>query len=224
MYNQPHEVFVELAELRLVEDDSNNNTSNNNLNLVPTYEWREVSRWIKYEQNVDLETNMWSKPFVGALVYQSLLYLKTGLQYGTVLLNNDHESFIDVIDEMVRDFIDSGHMLKENREQIKRTLLTQHRHNQAFNGGALNRKKSTISDFFPYGRRQSTFTSIDPNSGQASVNTSRKNSSVQCSDYNLNKRNDKWTSEINLENEVYFKIIIFIYRIGCHLTKYSLIF
>ena len=188
--------------MRLVEDDSNNNTSNNNLNLDPIYEWREVSRWIKYEQNIDLETNMWSKPFVGALVYQSLLYLKTGLQYGTVLLNNDHESFIDVIDEMVRDFIDSGHMLKENREQIKRTLLTQHRHNQAFNSGALNRKKSTISDFFSYGRRQSTFTSIDPNSGQASVNTSRKNSSVQCSDYNLNKRNDKWTSEINLENEV----------------------
>lgn len=142
---------------------------------------------------------MWSKPFVGALVYQSLLYLKTGLQYGTVLLNSDHESFIDVVDEMVRDFIDSGHMMKENREQVKRTLLTQHKHNQTFNGGALSRKKSTISDFFPYGRRQSTFTSIDPNSGQGSSNASRKNSSVQFSDYNLNKHNEKWTSEINLE-------------------------
>jgi hypothetical protein len=42
-------------------------------------------RWIKYEQTVDHETNMWSKPFVGALVYQSLLYLKTGLQYGLIL-------------------------------------------------------------------------------------------------------------------------------------------
>ena len=46
------------------------------------YEWRELSRWIKYEQTIDLETNVWGKPFVGALVYQSLLYLKTGLQYG----------------------------------------------------------------------------------------------------------------------------------------------
>jgi hypothetical protein len=46
------------------------------------YEWKEVSRWVKYEQTVNSETSVWGKPFVGALVYQSLLYLKTGLQYG----------------------------------------------------------------------------------------------------------------------------------------------
>lgn len=49
------------------------------------YEWREVSRWIKYEQTIDAETNIWSKPSIGALVYQSLIYLKTGLQHGNIL-------------------------------------------------------------------------------------------------------------------------------------------
>ncbi len=136
-----------------------------------------------------------------SIILRYMIFFRKFLK-GTVLLNCDHESIIDVIDEMVRDFVDSGHMNKENREQVKRTLLTQHRHNQSFNGGALTRKKSTISDFFPYGRRQSTFTTNDPNSGQTSQNASRKNSSVQCSEYNLSgKRQDKWSSEANLEND-----------------------
>lgn len=45
----------------------------------------DFNRWIKYEQTIDPETQMWSKPYVGALVHQSLLYLKTGLQYGNYL-------------------------------------------------------------------------------------------------------------------------------------------
>jgi hypothetical protein len=39
-------------------------------------------RWIKYEQDLDYETGLWSKPYVAPLLYQSLSYLKTGLQYG----------------------------------------------------------------------------------------------------------------------------------------------
>lgn len=82
---------------------------------------------------------------------------------GTVLLNSDHESLVDVIDEMIQDFCDSGHMNKENREQVKRTLLSHHRHNQSSlitggSGAGLQRKKSTISDLFnPSSRRPSTF-------------------------------------------------------------------
>jgi hypothetical protein len=45
-----------------------------------------VYRWIKYEQRIDLETNILSKPFVGPILYQSLLYLKTGLQYGKLFI------------------------------------------------------------------------------------------------------------------------------------------
>ncbi|RNA18759.1 anion exchange 2 isoform X1, partial [Brachionus plicatilis] len=75
--NPSHEIYVELEELKSVDK---------NLIDEQIYEWHEVSRWIKYEQTIDSETNKWNRPFVGALLYQSLLYLKTGLQYGTVLL------------------------------------------------------------------------------------------------------------------------------------------
>ena len=67
---QPKELFIELEQLNLIDSTEN------------SYEWSEVSRWIKYEQNLTLDSSIWSKPFVGALIYQSLLYLKTGLQYG----------------------------------------------------------------------------------------------------------------------------------------------
>lgn len=48
---------------------------------------------------------------------------------------------------MIHDFVDSGHMNKENRELVKRTILSQHRHNNSLGNSGM-RKKSTISDFF----------------------------------------------------------------------------
>ena len=161
-----------------------------------------VCRWIKYEQVIDHETNMWSKPFVGALVHQSLLYLKTGLQYGTVLLDAEHATFGDTLDEMIRDFINSGHMYKEQRESVKRALLSKHKRSSGSGSGgggggggggegdgnarreSLHRKKSVLSDFFVISmdRRRSTFTALDQQTHhhhQADHN--RKSSAIQLS-------------------------------------------
>jgi hypothetical protein len=41
-----------------------------------------IFRWIKYEQVIESSTNMWSKPFVGAILYHNLIYLKNTLQNG----------------------------------------------------------------------------------------------------------------------------------------------
>ncbi len=125
---------------------------------------------------------MWSNPYVGALVYQSLLYLKTGLQYGTVLLNSDRDSFADVVDDIIQDFIDSGHMNKDNKFLVKRALLSNHRHEMTNSGGFM-RKKSTISDFFPGSRRPSSFNSeqVYQSENNSSTQASRKNSYAQFS-------------------------------------------
>lgn len=120
------------------------------------------------------------------------------------MLKCDKDSIADIIEDMVLDFIDSGHMNKENKELVKRTLLSHHRHNSIYNSSGLIRKKSTISEFFPLGsRRQSTFTNAF-NSENTSTSNSRKNSSVQWSDLNINKAKNKKMSisEINLQNEV----------------------
>lgn len=88
-----HEIFVGLEQLHVIGGGGGGGGGGYLMaeQLAPSmlltqhsqmYEWREVSRWIKYEQTFDPETSIWSKPSIGALVYQSLLYLKTGLQHG----------------------------------------------------------------------------------------------------------------------------------------------
>ena len=136
------------------------------------------------------------------------------MQYGTVLLKCEHETMPDIIEEMMQDLVDSGHMNKENREQLKSTLLSRRRstrnketqQNSGSSIGGAIRKKSTLSEFFPYGsRRQSTFTTADHasvNSDNASINASRKSSAVQLSDLNISKSKNKKLSmsDANLLN------------------------
>ncbi len=143
---------------------------------------------------------MWSRPFVGALVYQSLLYLKTGLQYGTVLLDAEGPCFQDVIDEMIQDFIDSGHMNKENRERLKTTLLSEHAHEAS--NSALMRKKSSISLAFSGSRRQSTFNDLS-SAGVHRENKSISSSTAQISEMEGHMPGEKKlfsVSDANLEN------------------------
>lgn len=107
-----------------------------------------------------------------------------------MLLNCEQETFPNIVDKIVHDFVDSGHMNKENREMMRRTLMSDHRTCNSFGVSGLTRKKSTMSEFFPPpigSRRQSTFTgdvpthysSTNNNSENVSVNTSRKNSYAQ---------------------------------------------
>lgn len=151
---------------------------------------------------------------------------------GTVLLKCEQDNFAGIVDDMIHDFIDSGHMNKENRELIKRTLLNNHKRNNTFNMSGLTRKKSTISEFFPIGsRRQSTFTA-EPgmfNSENASTSTSRKNSSIQFGEFNIDKSKKQSISDFNLQNKVTFDLLFeskFVVNFSyccccCYLFKYQ---
>lgn len=145
---------------------------------------------------------------------------------------------------MIQDFIDSGHMNKENREMLKKTLLSRHRtsnnnNNNSSSSTANNpgsmRKKSTLSEFFPYGsRRQSTFTSAGDHQSQNSqknmssenasvMDVSRKSSGIQLNDlavaFGVGNKNKKMMSrsDANLLNKV-----ICIFQM-CPLFKFNLI-
>lgn len=151
---------------------------------------------------------------------------------GTVLLNCEQDSFSNIVDKIVHDFVDSGHLNKENRDIMKRTLMSEHRAasgHHLFSVSGLTRKKSTMSEFFPPpigSRRQSTFTGDVPthyssnnnnyiNSEQASISTgvggvsSRKNSCAQFSGNGAggstgseSKSKKLSMSEFNLQNKV----------------------
>ncbi|KFD69581.1 LOW QUALITY PROTEIN: hypothetical protein M514_01946 [Trichuris suis] len=48
--------------------------------------WREVSRWIKYEETVETESNRWSKPHITLLTLQCLLQLRNSIRSGAELM------------------------------------------------------------------------------------------------------------------------------------------
>lgn len=46
-------------------------------------QWRETARWIKFEEDVEEETERWGKPHVASLSFRSLLELRRTLAHGT---------------------------------------------------------------------------------------------------------------------------------------------
>jgi len=64
------QVFVELNEL-IVEKDHE-------------MRWKERARWIKFEENVEEETDRWGKPHVASLSFRSLLELRRTITHGNL--------------------------------------------------------------------------------------------------------------------------------------------
>lgn len=48
--------------------------------------WKERARWIKFEEDVDDETDRWGKPHVASLSFRSLLELRRTITHGKKLL------------------------------------------------------------------------------------------------------------------------------------------
>ncbi|TNN04459.1 hypothetical protein fugu_001488 [Takifugu bimaculatus] len=73
-----HELFVELNEL-IVEKDHE-------------MRWKERARWIKFEEDVEEETDRWGKPHVASLSFRSLLELRRTITHGAILLDLEQNS------------------------------------------------------------------------------------------------------------------------------------
>ena len=65
-------MFVELEELRVGETGDE-------------MEWREMARWIKFEEDIEEGANRWGRPHVAMLSFHSLLELRRGLENGRYL-------------------------------------------------------------------------------------------------------------------------------------------
>lgn len=44
--------------------------------------WKETARWIKFEEDVEEETDRWGKPHVASLSFRSLLELRRTITHG----------------------------------------------------------------------------------------------------------------------------------------------
>ncbi|XP_078518959.1 anion exchange protein 2 isoform X2 [Lissotriton helveticus] len=111
---QPHEVFVELNELMMDKNQE--------------MQWKETARWIKFEEDVEEETDRWGKPHVASLSFRSLLELRKTLSHGAVLLDLDQKTLPGIAHQVVEQMIISDQIKAEDRANVLRALLLKHSH------------------------------------------------------------------------------------------------
>uniref|UniRef100_A0A8C9AQS7 Anion exchange protein n=1 Tax=Prolemur simus TaxID=1328070 RepID=A0A8C9AQS7_PROSS len=111
---RPHEVFVELNELMLDRSQEPH--------------WRETARWIKFEEDVEEETERWGKPHVASLSFRSLLELRRTIAHGAALLDLEQTTLPGIAHLVVETMIVSDQIRPEDRASVLRTLLLKHSH------------------------------------------------------------------------------------------------
>uniref|UniRef100_A0A4W5RBJ1 Anion exchange protein n=1 Tax=Hucho hucho TaxID=62062 RepID=A0A4W5RBJ1_9TELE len=107
-----HDVFVELNELVMDKNQE--------------LQWRETARWIKFEEDVEEETDRWGKPHVASLSFRSLLELLVFL--GAVLLDLNQHTLPGIAHQVVEQLIISDQIKVEDRANVLRALLLKHRY------------------------------------------------------------------------------------------------
>ncbi|XP_016358342.1 anion exchange protein 2-like [Sinocyclocheilus anshuiensis] len=110
----PHEVFVELNELLMDKNQE--------------MHWKETARWIKFEEDVEEETERWGKPHVASLSFRSLLELRKTISHGAVLLDLDQKTLSGIAHQVVEQMIISDQIRAQDRANVLRALLLKHSH------------------------------------------------------------------------------------------------
>ncbi|XP_043531109.1 band 3 anion transport protein-like isoform X2 [Chiloscyllium plagiosum] len=123
-YKQIPQVFVEFDELKMDEAEHQY--------------WQETGRWIKYEEDLDKDTDRWGKAHVPSLTFRSLLELKRGISKGAVLLDLKETTFIGISVNIVEELIAKDQMRAENKVSVLNVLLQKlsHRHQMIEDDGA----------------------------------------------------------------------------------------
>ncbi|XP_068561232.1 anion exchange protein 3 isoform X1 [Cebidichthys violaceus] len=109
-----HELFVELNELIVDKDHE--------------MRWKERARWIKFEEDVEEETDRWGKPHVASLSFRSLLELRRTITHGAILLDLEQNSLPGIVHLVVETMIISDQIRAEDRASVLRALLLKHSH------------------------------------------------------------------------------------------------
>jgi hypothetical protein len=86
------------------------------------------SRWVKYEEDVEIGGQRWSKPYVPTLSLQALYDLRNLLQEQTVILNMETDSLERTCGLIVDKWANTGIILESERAIIRQTLLRKHVH------------------------------------------------------------------------------------------------
>ncbi|XP_051565196.1 anion exchange protein 3-like [Myxocyprinus asiaticus] len=126
-----HEVFVELNELIMDKNQE--------------MRWKETARWIKFEEDVEEETDRWGKPHVASLSFRSLLELRKTITHGAIMLDLDQTTLPGIAHLLVETMIISDQIRAEDRANVLRALLVKHSHPNDEKEGLFHRNHSVNS-------------------------------------------------------------------------------
>uniref|UniRef100_A0A8C1Z1M7 Anion exchange protein n=1 Tax=Cyprinus carpio TaxID=7962 RepID=A0A8C1Z1M7_CYPCA len=104
------------------------------------------SRWIKFEEDVEEETERWGKPHVASLSFRSLLELRKTISHGAVLLDLDQKTLPGIAHQVVEQMIISDQIRAQDRANVLRALLLKHRTPYSF-GSCTTSLGSLISHY-----------------------------------------------------------------------------
>uniref|UniRef100_A0A4W6CH46 Anion exchange protein n=1 Tax=Lates calcarifer TaxID=8187 RepID=A0A4W6CH46_LATCA len=108
------QVFVELNELVIDRNQE--------------LQWRETARWIKFEEEVEEETERWGRPHIPSLSFRSLLELRKTISHGAVLLDLKQRTLPGIAQQVVEQMVISDQIKAEDRANVLRALLLRHSH------------------------------------------------------------------------------------------------
>ncbi|KTG31044.1 hypothetical protein cypCar_00007832, partial [Cyprinus carpio] len=124
-------VFVELNELIVDKNQE--------------MRWKETARWIKFEEDVEEETDRWGKPHVASLSFRSLLELRRTITHGAIMLDLDQTTLPGIAHLLVETMIISDQIRAEDRASVLRALLLKHSHPNDEKEGLFHRNHSVTS-------------------------------------------------------------------------------
>lgn len=138
---QSHPLFSEMEELVTNEKGDR--------------EWRETARWVKFEENVEIGGNRWSKPHVGTISLKALLHLRNILSSCPIQMDLEAGSLAEVTTMLVANMARKGHLRPELQVIVKEAIMKrhQHQHQQQQSGQP---RLPLIRSIAEIGRRQST--------------------------------------------------------------------
>ncbi|XP_026173714.1 sodium bicarbonate cotransporter 3-like isoform X4 [Mastacembelus armatus] len=173
----PHDLFTELDELAFRDGD--------------IQEWKEMARWLKFEEDVEDGGERWSKPYVATLSLHSLFELRSCILNGTVLLDMRANTIEDIADMVIDSMVATGQLEEAVREKVKEAMLRRHHHQ---NEKKLSNRIPLVRSFADIGllaSPQSAPGNLDNGkNGESRINVgnggSRENSTVDFSKVDMN--------------------------------------
>ncbi|XP_069931060.1 anion exchange protein 4 isoform X10 [Oryctolagus cuniculus] len=95
-----------------------------------TLEWREMGRWVLFEEKLEVDAGRWSAPHVPTLALPSLQKLRSLLAEGLVLLDCPAQNLLELVEQVTR--VES--LSPELRGQLQALLLQRPQHHTQTTG------------------------------------------------------------------------------------------